>query len=46
MYLKLYDNQNTDIKNKYENDECSNMTNLYLNEYENKKNIYEFVNKL
>ena len=41
----LYDNKNLDNKNKDENDESSNMTNLYINEYENKKDIYELVNK-
>ena len=44
LYLIFFDNNNTDNKNKYENDEFSNMTNLYLNEYENKNDIYEFVN--
>ena len=43
LYLRSYDNINSDNKNRFENDECSNMTNLYLNEYENKKDIYEFV---
>ena len=44
--FSLYDNKNIDNKNKYENDECSNMTNLYINEYENKKDIYELVNNI
>ena len=32
--------------NKYEKDECSNMTNLYLNEYEHKKYVDDNVNNL
>ena len=44
LFLIFYDNNNADSKNKCENDECSNMTNLYLNEYEQKKNVYDFVN--
>jgi hypothetical protein len=35
LYITFYDN-NLENNNKYENDECSNMTNLYYNEYERK----------
>ena len=42
MNLIFY--ENNENCNKYEKDECSNMTNLYLNEYENKKYVDDFVN--
>ena len=35
LYITFYDN-NLENNNKHENDECSNMTNLYYNEYERK----------
>ena len=47
LYLNFYGN-NLESKNKYENDECSymtNLTNLYYSEYESKKEIDDFVNK-
>ena len=47
LYLNFYGN-NIESKNKYENDECSYMTqltNLYNIEYEPKKEIDDFVNK-
>ena len=44
LYLIFYGN-NVENKNKYENDEYSNMTNLYLNDYEHRKDIDDFVNK-
>ena len=42
MYLIFY--ENNDNYNKYDKDECSNMTNLYLNEYEHKKYVDDNVN--
>ena len=44
LYLVFYGN-NVENKTKFENDECSNMTNLYLNDYEHRKDIDDFVNK-
>ena len=42
MCLIFY--ENNENYNKYEKDESSNMTNLYLNEYENKKYVDDFIN--
>ena len=42
MYLIFY--KNNDNYNKYDKDECSNMTNLYLSEYEHKKFVDDNVN--
>jgi hypothetical protein len=44
LYLNFYGN-NMEIKNKYENDECSYLSNLYCNEYEEQKDVDYFVNK-
>ena len=47
LYL-YFDGNNMVSKNKFENDECSYMThltNLYYSEYEQKKDIDDFVNK-
>ena len=42
----LYNCNNKENNNKYENDECSNMTNLYFSEYEHKNNEYELSNQI
>ena len=42
----LYNCNNKENNNKYENDECSNMTNLYFSEYDHKNNLYELANQI